>query len=71
MINNLVKMVRDRPSELFQGITNRKTQYNTRHAEIERSIRREIERRMLERTRFSAESRRAPRNYRPLNTGSS
>ena len=70
MINNLIRIARDRPSDLFRDIRTRRAIDNTRHADIERRRRREIERRTLDRTRVSAASHRFTSNSRALNTGS-
>ena len=69
-MNNSVRTVRDRTSDLFQDIRNRQALHDTRHADIERRRRREIGIGTLKRTTVSAGSRRAPSNSSELNTES-
>lgn len=70
MINSLMRMVHDSPSDLFQYVRNRQALDNTRQANIVRRQRIEIERTTSERTIVSAGYRPAPSSCSELHTGS-
>lgn len=68
MINDLIRMLQDRLSELLQDIRNSRIQENVCHTDTQRKQRLEIERKALERTRVRAKSRRVTSHSSALST---